>query len=390
MTTYGASNVRLGDVATIVAGQSPPGSTYRTKPEGLPFFQGKADFGSLHPIARIWCTDPVCIAQPGDILISVRAPVGPTNVADTESAIGRGLAAIRCGPSLDQRYALWVLRSREKDIAARGSGSTFSAIGRSDLESLEFVLPSLPEQRRIVRKLEQQLGLLDNARAASQARLEAAKQLPAGYLRAVFEEGEAARWPRHRLGDFAETKSGSTPSRVHPEYFVGDVPWLTTTELRDADVWQTSQHISETAVVDHNLRLFPPGTLFVAMVGQGQTRGRTGILRIPSTCSQNAFGILPEPARFDSYFLQAWFRYRYLALRQESAARGGGQPIVSGAVLREERVPLPSISDQIRLTDRFRLVEAGMGRIRDAAIGVDRAAGELASVLAETAIGARA
>ncbi|MDE0178248.1 MAG: restriction endonuclease subunit S, partial [Gammaproteobacteria bacterium] len=143
--------VALAEIAAITAGQSPPGSTYNEDGAGLPFFQGKADFGETHPTARKWCTAPKKIAEAGDILISVRAPVGPTNIAAERCCIGRGLAAIRP----DDKVALpdfvhWVLKYREPELAAKGIGSTFTAIGQKDLRSLLVPLPPLDEQRRIV------------------------------------------------------------------------------------------------------------------------------------------------------------------------------------------------------------------------------------------------
>ncbi len=102
--------VRLGQICEIIAGQSPPGETYRESPEGLPFFQGKADYGLRHPVARCWCVAPTKIALPGDILISVRAPVGPTNVADVECCIGRGLGAIRPHYEADRDFVLTALK----------------------------------------------------------------------------------------------------------------------------------------------------------------------------------------------------------------------------------------------------------------------------------------
>ena len=73
--------VKLGEVTEVILGQSPPSSTYRESPEGLPFFQGKADFGRVSPTATTWCIAPKKIAELGDILMSVRAPVGPTNAS---------------------------------------------------------------------------------------------------------------------------------------------------------------------------------------------------------------------------------------------------------------------------------------------------------------------
>jgi type I restriction enzyme S subunit len=78
----------LGEVAEIIAGQSPPSASYNSKHEGLPFFQGKVDFNEVYPSVRIWCTEPNKVAIPNDILISVRAPVGPTNICNVKSCIG--------------------------------------------------------------------------------------------------------------------------------------------------------------------------------------------------------------------------------------------------------------------------------------------------------------
>lgn len=80
----------LKDVAIIIAGQSPDSKYYNTKGEGLPFFQGKADFGVLYPKIRTYCSQPTKIAEKDDILLSVRAPVGPTNLSPGKVCIGRG------------------------------------------------------------------------------------------------------------------------------------------------------------------------------------------------------------------------------------------------------------------------------------------------------------
>ena len=87
--------VHLGDVAEIVMGQSPPGSTYNESGDGLPFFQGVKDFGYRNPTPRVFCSRPSRVAQLGDILFSVRAPIGRVNIADRECTIGRGLSIIQ-------------------------------------------------------------------------------------------------------------------------------------------------------------------------------------------------------------------------------------------------------------------------------------------------------
>src|SRR5690242_3230500 len=103
--------VLLPEVATLNMGQSPPSNTYNTERRGLPFFQGKAEFGDLYPTPEKFCTDPAKVAEPGDILISVRAPVGPTNMCRERSCIGRGLAAVRPRCEIPTHYLLFYLRS---------------------------------------------------------------------------------------------------------------------------------------------------------------------------------------------------------------------------------------------------------------------------------------
>jgi len=85
----------LGDLCDINMGQSPPGTTYNEIGDGLPFYQGITDFGFRFPSRRVYCTAPTRFAEEGDVLLSVRAPVGSLNVADERCAIGRGVAALR-------------------------------------------------------------------------------------------------------------------------------------------------------------------------------------------------------------------------------------------------------------------------------------------------------
>ena len=177
---------KLGEVCDIIAGQSPPSETYRNTPEGLPFFQGKADFGPTSPVARVWCVAPKKTARPGDILISVRAPVGPTNLADTKCCIGRGLAAIRCGRETNRDFIHLALRHYEETLAGKGTGSTFAAINRDDLESFPIPLPSLPEQQRIAAILQEQMAAVEKAQAAARDRLEAIDAMPSALLRKAF------------------------------------------------------------------------------------------------------------------------------------------------------------------------------------------------------------
>ena len=141
--------VQLVEVCELVAGQSPPSSSYNQDGKGVPFFQGKADFGELFPTVRYWCTEPKKMSIPEDILFSVRAPVGPTNINNIEACLGRGICAIRCTDRIVQKYLLHYLRANEHKIAALGTGSTFKAITIKELKAIKIPLPPLQVQKQI-------------------------------------------------------------------------------------------------------------------------------------------------------------------------------------------------------------------------------------------------
>lgn len=159
----GWAKATLPQVAKITMGQSPPGSSYNTDERGLPFFQGKAEFGRDHPTVRKWCSEPSRVAQAGDILMSIRAPVGPTNVADRECAIGRGLAAIRPREGVEMKIIRWAIGLQETEIASWGTGTTFTAINKDHLQQIEVPLPPTAEQERIVAAAEPLLTRVDQA-----------------------------------------------------------------------------------------------------------------------------------------------------------------------------------------------------------------------------------
>jgi type I restriction enzyme, S subunit len=156
------STTPLKRLAVIEPGQSPPSdevSDYLD--EGLPFVQGNAEFGAIHPAARLRCDTAPKRALAGDILVSVRAPVGALNIADRSLGIGRGLAAIRLRAALDQRFLWWYMHASVDALRAMGSGSTYDAVSAEDVGALLIPMIPIAQQRVIADFLDTETARID-------------------------------------------------------------------------------------------------------------------------------------------------------------------------------------------------------------------------------------
>lgn len=198
---------KLGNIAEVIAGQSPPSTAYNKTGEGVPFFQGKADYGKKYPVVRSWTTEVTKTTLPNDILISVRAPVGPVNINNIEACIGRGLSAIRVNKDISFEYVYFYLKANEKEISSLGVGSTFTAITQKTLSSIKIPLPnSLQDQRRIA-------TILSKAEALIAQRKQSIALLD-DYLKSTFLDifGDPVRnekgWEKVPLKKISEIQGG--------------------------------------------------------------------------------------------------------------------------------------------------------------------------------------
>lgn len=153
--------VMLKDVCAIHMGQSPDSNSYNGNGDGIPFFQGNADFGERYPITKKWCSAPTKMASPEDILISVRAPIGAINYAKENCCIGRGLAAITPDKTkVSSEFIFWLLKGKNAELNRKGTGSTFKAIGRKILEEILVPDISLEKQLQYATVLEKVYGII--------------------------------------------------------------------------------------------------------------------------------------------------------------------------------------------------------------------------------------
>lgn len=154
--------VKLGEACEINMGQSPGSDSYNENKDGIPFYQGNADFGDLYPSVRYYCNKPTKIANKNDVLLSVRAPIGALNIATETCCIGRGLCAITEKENISYyKYLYYVLKFKNPELNSKGTGSTFKAINKTNLLNIEIPLPSFDKQKYIAAILDKTLEIIN-------------------------------------------------------------------------------------------------------------------------------------------------------------------------------------------------------------------------------------
>ena len=132
----------LSDLAEITMGQSPSGKSYNECGEGILFYQGRAEFGDRYPSIRLYTTEPSRIAEQNSVLLSVRAPVGDTNIAYNKCCIGRGLASIKAKHGFNSFIFYMIKSMRDQFDMYNGEGTVFGSINRDSLNSLNVIVPT--------------------------------------------------------------------------------------------------------------------------------------------------------------------------------------------------------------------------------------------------------
>jgi restriction endonuclease S subunit len=182
--------VQLGTIAEVVAGQSPEGIYYNSNSDGMPFYQGKKEFGDRFLGApTTWTTKVTKLAEPGDILMSVRAPVGPINFSTQQICIGRGLAAIRSSKSVDRDFLFYFLLYKQPEISGN-TGAVFDSINKDQIASIEIPLPSLEKQRETVEMLDRVFAAIELLKKQIRTKKEYAAALRQSLLSSAFSQEE--------------------------------------------------------------------------------------------------------------------------------------------------------------------------------------------------------
>lgn len=309
--------MKLKECCTIIAGQSPESKYYNTEGIGIPFFQGKADFGEVYPTIRVYCSQPTKIAEKDDILLSVRAPVGPTNLSPGRVCIGRGLTAIRPSEILNLKYLLHYFRYFEAQLQQKGTGTTFKAITQDVIKNLEVPIPSLEEQERIVARIEELFSELDNGVET----LRKTKQQLAVYRQAVLKQAFKGHFTNHenlqielewvsatessklpeipsewryvalsKLGDLGRGKSKHRPRNDARLFEDGKYPFIQTRDVKAAKRYITEYNKMYGEFGSQQSKLWPQGTLCITIAAN---IAETAFLGIDACFPDSVVGFTP-------------------------------------------------------------------------------------------------
>ena len=312
---------KLEDIAKIIAGQSPISSYYNDKGDGYPFLQGKTDFGKLYPKAKTWCTKPKKIAKNRDILLSVRAPVGAVNIANTDVCIGRGICAIRANDKCHYKYLYYYLKTHERQIQRYQTGSTFKSITVAKIKQLKIFLPkSLDDQKKITNLLTQVESLI--------AKREESIELLDKLLRSSFLDmfGDPVLnpkgWKIQPIKEFGKILTGNTPPRKEAKYYdTKYIEWIKTDNIHTDKIFvRTSKEYLSKEGLERG-RFVNEGSLLVTCIaGSIKSIGNASLTNRKVSFNQQINAIEPND-NINSFFLYWLFKLSKLYI-QNQAGKG--------------------------------------------------------------------
>ncbi len=301
----------------------------------------------------------------GDILfshINSDPHLGKTGFADRDYEDllhGMNLLLIRANPQVFEPAFLNRIFQYYRDIGVFISicsrSVNQSSINQAKLKAVEVPLPPLPEQKKIALIL----STVQRAIEAQERIIQTTTELKKALMHKLFTEGLRGEpqkqteigpipesWEICKVGDVATVQSGGTPTREIAENWIGGtIPWVKTGEINYCVIYDTEEKITPTGLANSAARLFPKGTLLMAMYGQGITRGRVGLLGIEAATNQACAAIRPTDEKIiSSAFLYYFFEYHYEDLRQ--LGHGANQRNMNAALIRSFPLSFPKADEQ--------------------------------------------
>jgi type I restriction enzyme S subunit len=351
----------LGEVAQISMGSAPPGKSYNEVGNGIPMIAGAGDYGEKYPKPKKWTTSPSRITEIGDLIVCVRATIGDLNWADKKYCLGRGVAGLRAKKGkLDINFAAHYINAKKIDLTKLGTGSTFLAIRRADLENFPIPLPPLAEQKRIA-------AILDKADAIRRKRRQAIK-LTDEFLRAVFLDmfGDPMTNPKGynsaSLGDLVKIISGGTPSKAEKRFWNGMFPWVSPKDMKSITISNSIDKISKIVFSETPLKRIPQKSILIVI--RGMILAHTIPIAITEkevAINQDIKALIPKQPIVPQFLLWSLIVMHNLLLSKVSTAAHGTKRIDMES-LKNTAILLPTIVQQnqfVEIVNKFSSVKSG-------------------------------
>ncbi len=341
------NTIPLGEVAHVNMGSAPPGQSYNSIGEGLPMIAGAGDYGEKYPEPKKWTTEPTRVSEIGDLIVCVRATIGDLNWADKEYCLGRGVAGIRPKKGmLDINFAAHYINTKKNDLARLGTGSTFLAIRRADLEDFPIPLLPLAEQKRIA-------SILDKADAIRRTRRQAI-QLADEFLRSVFLDmfGDPVinpnGWETKRLNEICKKITDGTHDT--PKRLESGAPFITGKHIKPFFIdFDGCDYVS---LKDHKeiIKRCDPQYGDILYTNIGVNVGTAAFNHWDKEFSMKNVALLkPDNEKIFSRYLE--FLLNHNGMKNKilgGSSVGGAQKFLSLSQINRIKIPLPSTSLQER------------------------------------------
>lgn len=311
----------------------------------------------------------------------------PIALVPFETTLNQDMKAVVARDGVDPRWIAWGLRALERDLlaGARKAGTTVASLEMPRFLDFTLPVPPLAEQRRIVDILEDHLSRLDAADRSIDSAERRLDVLRASARRQALMEGSG---PSMRIDEVAVVGTGSTPRRSRADYFTGPTPWVTSGDLRAGLITEVPQRVSDQAIADARLRKWPPGTLLLAMYGEGKTRGTVAELGVEATINQACAAIVPNS---NDEVIRRWMRLaledQYDSMRRQSS--GGVQPNLNLSIVKSLEMAWPDRSAMVTALERYSEITRGTVRVAPQLAAAQRRSASLRRALLAAAFSGR-
>ena len=286
------------------------------------------------------------IVPQNSVLVTCIGVIGKVMISESELSFNQQINAIVPNELILSKYLAYLLLYNKSKLDFISNAPVVPIINKTQFSEFEVTFhENIDVQEMIIQKLEN----LDNQILKRRHQSKLLSNLVKSRFNEMFGDFYTTLFPKYKIGEKFELSSGSTPSRDNKLYWdSGTINWVKTTEVINKEITETEEKITKFALENTSLKLFPVNTILIAMYGQGQTRGRSAILKVESTSNQACGAIFPNEID-NPVFIWHQLMLRYSELRE--LGRGGNQPNLNGQLIKNFELILPPLSLQNEFAD---------------------------------------